>query len=405
VEQLTANVDSVIVSDGSVIGEGAAMNVGVSLFFQNYADFDRHLDRGFDRAPLVQDAELYDEDLRLGDLVEPLGFDSLWTVEHHFTPYAMTAAPLHVLSYFAGRTSAVALGTMVAVLPWHEPLRLAEEISLLDHFTGDRRLLLGFGRGSSQREFGPFRIDREESRERFAESLEIIRRALTQDSFSYDGDFYQIPDVSIRPRPRSADLTESMFCAWSSPETMALAADAGLGQLFISLSSWDDAAEQAAAFNRRRGEHGWEPSAPINVVFVHCTPSAVDAQDAAEKYLPNMMDASIRHYDLLANPAIARLVADGADVTALSQGLMRQFVELNVVGTPEQCLDRLLAIQRLVGNGEFILVFKYGAMPASQAEQSMRLFAGTVLPELHALETAPSFSTPYRPDVAQHLTS
>ncbi len=377
------------------------MNIGVSLFFQNYADFDRHLDRGFDRAPLVRDADLYDEDLRLGDLVEPLGFDSLWTVEHHFTPYAMTASPLHILAYFAGRTSAIALGTMVAVLPWHEPLRLAEEISLLDHFTGDRQLLLGFGRGSSQREFGPFRIDREESRGRFAESLDIIRRALTLDTFSYDGEFYQIPEVSIRPRPRSADLTERMFCAWSSPETMTLAADAGLGQLFISLSSWDDAAEQAAAFNRRRGEHGWEPTAPIVVVFVHCTQSTVTAQDAAETYLPNMMDASIRHYDLLSSPAIARLLDDGADRAALSTGLMGQFVELNVVGTPDRCLDRLLAIQRLVGNGQFILVFKYGAMPSTQAEQSMRLFAETVLPELHGLETAPSVSTPFVPGVSQ----
>jgi alkanesulfonate monooxygenase SsuD/methylene tetrahydromethanopterin reductase-like flavin-dependent oxidoreductase (luciferase family) len=181
---------------------------------------------------------------------------------------------------------------------------------------------------------------------------------------------------------------------------MALAADAGLGQLFISLSSWDDAAQQAAAFNRRRVEHGWEPTAPIVVVFVHCVQSPADARDAAETYLPNMMDASIRHYDLLSSPPIARLLSDGADRAALSQGLMGQFVELNVVGTPDQCLDRLRAIQRLVGNGQFILVFKYGAMPSTQAEQSMRLFATTVLPDLHALEAAPSFSTPFQAGVA-----
>jgi alkanesulfonate monooxygenase SsuD/methylene tetrahydromethanopterin reductase-like flavin-dependent oxidoreductase (luciferase family) len=365
------------------------MQVGVSLFFQNYADFDRHMTRDFGRPPPVADRDLYAEDLRLGDLVEPLGFDSLWTVEHHFTPYAMTASPLHVLAYFAGRTRRIDLGTMVVVLPWHEPLRVAEEISLLDHFTGDRRLMLGFGRGASQLEFGPFRVEREESRGRFAESLDIIRLALTRERFAYEGRFYRIPETSIRPRPRTADLTERMFCAWNSPETMALAADAGLGQLFISLSSWDAAAEQAQAFNLRRHEHGWPATSPISVVFVYCAPSDADAQEAADEYLPNMMDASIRHYEMLAG------AEQGLDVSEVVQGLNQRFTELNVFGTPETCLDRLLEIQKLVGNGQFIVVFKYGAMPAERAERSMRLFAGTVLPGLHAVRAPSSFSTSF----------
>jgi alkanesulfonate monooxygenase SsuD/methylene tetrahydromethanopterin reductase-like flavin-dependent oxidoreductase (luciferase family) len=377
------------------------VRVGVSLFFQNYADFDRHMNRDFRKPTALPDRDVYAEDLHLGDLVEPLGFDSLWTVEHHFSPYAMTASPLQLLSYFAGRTRRIELGTMVVVLPWHEPLRVAEEIALLDHFAGDRRLLLGFGRGASQLEFGPFRVDREESRQRFAESLDILRLALTQEGFDYKGQFYQIPTTTVRPRPRSSDLTRHMFCAWNSAETMALAVDAGLGQMFISLTSWESAAEQAAAFNQRRREHGWPPTAPICVVFVHCSEAEAEASDARSLYLPNMMDASIRHYEMLA--AAAPLGEPG--VSQLADDLTTRFTELNVVGTPRQCLDRLLAIQRLVGAGHFILVFKYGAMPVERAERSMRLFAERVLPELQAVDGPDAFSTPFGEAVASPISA
>jgi alkanesulfonate monooxygenase SsuD/methylene tetrahydromethanopterin reductase-like flavin-dependent oxidoreductase (luciferase family) len=182
-----------------------------------------------------------------------------------------------------------------------------------------------------------------------------------------------------------------MFCAWNSAETMALAADAGLGQMFISLTSWESAAEQAAAFNHRRQEHGWPPTAPICVVFVHCTESDAEADDARNRYLPNMMDASIRHYEMLA--AAAPLGEE--DTAKLAEDLTARFTELNVIGTPQQCLERLLGIQGLVGAGHFILVFKYGAMPGASAERSMRLFAERVLPDLQAVDGPEAFSTPF----------
>ncbi len=78
------------------------------------------------------DAEVFAEHLALGDLVEPLGFDSLFALEHHFTGYAMSPSPTQLLSYYAGRTKRIALGTAVIVLPWHDPVRVAEQIALLD---------------------------------------------------------------------------------------------------------------------------------------------------------------------------------------------------------------------------------------------------------------------------------
>src|SRR5262245_16025885 len=99
------------------------MHVGFAPVFQNP-----------DNA--LPDAEVYRQELRLAEMAEPLGFDSIWSVEHHFTDYTMVPDVLQFLSYMAGKTQHVQLGTMVVVLPWHDPMRVAEQISLLDHLSG-----------------------------------------------------------------------------------------------------------------------------------------------------------------------------------------------------------------------------------------------------------------------------
>ncbi len=82
------------------------------------------------------DVAVVSDHLAMGDLAEPLGFNSLFALEHHFTGYAMSPAPLQLLAYFAGRTKRITFGTSVIVLPWHDPIRVAEEIALLDILCG-----------------------------------------------------------------------------------------------------------------------------------------------------------------------------------------------------------------------------------------------------------------------------
>ncbi|MGH2632774.1 MAG: LLM class flavin-dependent oxidoreductase, partial [Tepidiformaceae bacterium] len=105
------------------------MKVGVTLFAQNYVDWERfeavEADPAKEGLPqLVPDAQIYKEQFYLGGLVEPLGFDSLWTVEHHFTPYTMITSPTQFLAYFAGQTKRIGMGTMIVVLPWHDPVQV-----------------------------------------------------------------------------------------------------------------------------------------------------------------------------------------------------------------------------------------------------------------------------------------
>src|ERR1041385_8265580 len=141
-------------------GKNGRMHVGMAAIFQN-----PHRARS--------DRDVYREELRLADLAEPLGLDSVWAVEHNFTDYTMCPDVLQFLTYMAGRTRRVALGSMVVVLPWHDPLRVAEEVSMLDAISGGR-VIRGLGRGAGKVEFEGFRLAMDESRARFVESAELL---------------------------------------------------------------------------------------------------------------------------------------------------------------------------------------------------------------------------------------
>ena len=147
------------------------MHIGMAAICQN--PFDER-----------SDGDVYRNELRLAALAEPLGFDSLWSVEHHFTDYTMVPDVLQFLSYFAGRTERIQLGSMVVVLPWHDPLRVAEQISMLDHVSNGR-FILGMGRGAGRVEFEGFRLDMGESRERFVEAAQMVLGALETGSCEY----------------------------------------------------------------------------------------------------------------------------------------------------------------------------------------------------------------------------
>ena len=148
----------------------------------------------------VTDAEVYCRELALGGRAEEAGFDSVFVSEHHFSDYQLTSDQMMVLSWIAAQTTRVKLGTFVTVLPWHDPVRVTESFSVLDHLS-DGRAILGLGRGLGRVEFEGFRLEMGESRRRFAEYSEAILDALETGYIEYDGELYQQPRVPIRPRP------------------------------------------------------------------------------------------------------------------------------------------------------------------------------------------------------------
>src|SRR2546430_2997094 len=241
----------------------------------------------------LSDAAVSAEHLAFGDLAEPLGFDSLFALEHHFTGYAMSPSPTQLLSYFAGRTKRITLGTAVIVLPWHDPVRVAEEIALLDVLSGGR-CLFGFGRGAASAEYAGFRIPMEEARPRFVEAARVVVKALTDEVFEWDGEFFKIPRMSIRPRPISHP--ERRFYASSvSPESAEIMAKLGFGVLVVVLNEWPKAAEDIQRYREITAGVGHTPRPPIILTNISVAERREEAQERAATYLSRKWDSIDGH--------------------------------------------------------------------------------------------------------------
>lgn len=353
------------------------MQVGAAVIFQN---------------PLNQraDFEVYRHELALGDLAEPLGFESLWSVEHHFDDYTMCPDVLQFLSYYAGRTKHLKLGSMVVVLPWHDPIRVAEQVSVLDHYSNGR-VILGLGRGLARLEFEGFRIPLEESRERFVESATMILEGLERGFMEFDGRRIKQPRRDIRPKPLKS-FKGRTYAAAVSPESSRIMAQLGIGILIIPQKPWEAVAKELADYRAIYQQvNGGEPLPTITSGWVFCDRNADRAHEMAVRYIGGYWHTALRHYEMTADhfgqakgyefyrEISKHLAKSGAD------GAADYFLNLQVWGTPEQCLEKIDAIRRRVNSDHFTGVFSYAGMPYDEAERNMRLFAAEVMPELKKL--------------------
>lgn len=144
--------------------------------------------------------ELYGQVLAQADLAETLGYDTFFVAEHHFHEYGAVPNPAVMLASMAQRTTTLRLGTAISVLTFHNPLTVAETYAMLDVLSNGR-LVLGVGSGYLKHEFEGFRIDPAEKRDRFDESLEVLKRALSGERVTYKGRYVQVDDVAINVLP------------------------------------------------------------------------------------------------------------------------------------------------------------------------------------------------------------
>ncbi len=356
------------------------MHVGLATVFQNPQQC-RH------------DHEVYAGELRLADLAEPLGFESIWGVEHHFTDYTMCPDVLQFLTYMAGRTRRAQLGSMVVVLPWHDPMRAAEEISMLDNISGGR-LILGLGRGAAKVEFDGFRMPMEESRPRFIESAEMVLTGLERGYCEYDGAYIKQPRAAIRPAPLKS-FRGRTYAAAVSPESLEIMARLGVGILIIPQKPWHEVAKELETYRLvYRQINGVDAPPPISAGWTFCDRDADRAREMARRYIGGYYRTVLDHYQF-AGDHLARTKGYeyygkmGEKIAEYgTETVVDYFVKLQVSGTPEQCYERILDIHHRTGNTHYVGVFSYAGMPYEEAERNMRLFASDVMPELQKLAVA-----------------
>src|SRR5438309_8659842 len=149
----------------------------------------------FPSLPGRSESEAFDEAMEQVDAAEGLGLDVMWLAELHFEPRrSVLSAPLSIASAIAARTSRIKIGIAVQVLPLCHPLRLAEEAATVDQLS-QGRLIFGVGRSGFAQTYAAYGVPYTESRERFAETLEIVKRAWTEERFSYSGKYFRYDDV------------------------------------------------------------------------------------------------------------------------------------------------------------------------------------------------------------------
>jgi alkanesulfonate monooxygenase SsuD/methylene tetrahydromethanopterin reductase-like flavin-dependent oxidoreductase (luciferase family) len=288
---------------------------------------------------------------------------------------------------------------MVVVLPWHDPMRAAEEISMLDAIS-DGRLILGLGRGAGKVEFDGFRLSMDESRPRFVECAEMILQGLETGVCEYDGTYVKQPRAPIRPAPFKS-FRGRTYAAAVSPESLPIMARLGVGILIIPQKPWKEVARELETYRSiYRDVNGVDAPPPISAGWTFCDTNAERAREQARRWIGGYYQSVLDHYQFQGDhlgktrgyeyygKMTEKIEQYGTDT------VIDYFVNLQVWGTPEQCYERILDIRRRTGNSHYIGVFSYAGMPYDEAERNMRLFAAEVMPALKALDDGAPALTP-----------
>ena len=374
------------------------MRVGATIFNQNYHDWDRYeaeeQGRPVPNRAARSDREIFHEELNIARMADDLGFAAVWTIEHHFTPYTMVTNPLQYLTYIAGITKRVDLGTMVVVLPWHNPVRVAEDVNMLDAFLGSgRNVICGVGRGLGRREYAGLSIDQNEARGRFDESLQVLTQLLSTGRCNFDGEFYQVHGLHLRPQPER-DLSSNLWCAGGTEQTVQIIAKHGVRPLTIPTTSLDIALANMRRYSQLSRDAGHGPTHTKLALWTYVAESHSKADAGAHRYMVEYADSALRHYELLGTHLknIKGYEAYGAQQDAMRKDpspFKEGFYRSHPWGTPDETIARATQLANAFGTDEIMFIFKYGSMPMAEAEKSMRLFAKEVMPALKELKPEP----------------
>jgi alkanesulfonate monooxygenase SsuD/methylene tetrahydromethanopterin reductase-like flavin-dependent oxidoreductase (luciferase family) len=361
----------------------------------------------------LPDAQFVQEELQQILLGEELGYDSIWMTEHHFSDYSVSPAPLMTHAWLAANTKHMRLGTAVIVAPWHDPVRLAEQFSWLDHLSGGR-LVVGFGRGLARLEYEGLRIDQSKARELFDEIVALVMNAM-ETGFIEGGEIFKQPRREIRPRPLRS-LKGRAFVAGGTPDSLRSTARLGLPRLFLNqpMTTSTNRPPFGGGKAELAGGHipttadtpddpwlkAWlefypnvPPPGPFvsNLVFID--ESRDRAEQLARTYAANTFRSAIAHYELTSEDLGSRKGYEAYKAMRLRpedvEGAVEGVVQQSFFGTPKDVLARFEQIvEARKPQGLFPHLWT-GGMPHDEVKRNLTYFAKTCLPELKSWTCQP----------------
>jgi len=333
-------------------------------------------------------AQRYRETLEQATRAEALGFESVWPVEHHFNrSLSILPCPTLLLAAIASRTSTLRLGTAIIQLPLAHPMRIAEELAMLDVLS-DGRVEAGVGRGGNPTHFAGYGVSMAESRDRMIEALAYLRRAWTEERFSFEGRFFQADDLSLAPRPIQQPHPPIRVAA-NSAETAAWAGREGYPIFLASnVNPLPRLRELVPQYRRARAEAG------------HASRNG----DDLTLLMPVFVGESRRQVERDVSPSVRQFAESSAAVVQtwlakapeaerpkleafFEQLCGMTFERVNAVtaifDTPSACVERLHRVREELNPGRLICWFNFGGLvPHEKVMRSMELFSSRVLPHV-----------------------
>jgi alkanesulfonate monooxygenase SsuD/methylene tetrahydromethanopterin reductase-like flavin-dependent oxidoreductase (luciferase family) len=311
---------------------------------------------------------------------EALGFRSTFVVEHHFTGFGQVSATLNLLTWLGARTSRLRLGTAVTVLPWHNPVLLAEQAATLDLLSGGR-LDFGIGKGYRYNEFAGFCVPMEEAEARFDESIKVILKAWTaSEPFSHRGTYWSFEKVVVEP-PTAQKPHPPIWMGAGGERSIRQVAEKGYNMLLGQYASPEDVGQSIAIFKAAVEASGrrFDPM-QVGVSRAFFVADNRDEKDAA---LERRLQNRLRQLRLATQPD--GTVHGGPDRATGDPHMVN--TRSAMYGSPEEIAEQLEAL-RAVGAG-YILINGGGSGGGARGRESLRRFAHEVMP-LFAVEAGPA---------------
>ena len=220
------------------------------------------------------------EVLERAELADQAGFDEIWLGEHHFSRHGILSGLFSFTGHVAARTKNARIGLAVVVLPFRNPIQVAEELATIDILSGGR-LDAGVGSGYQRQEFEGLGVDVEESRDRFREAVDVIVRAWTEDKLTYDGRFTSVEDVAVLPKPKQQPHPPLYVAVSTSPATIDYAASLGVPVIVGGpTAALGIAPEVIALWREKMDEYGHAQAhvdPPVNM-NIHVAPTVEEAE-------------------------------------------------------------------------------------------------------------------------------
>ena len=315
----------------------------------------------------------------------PLGYHSVWIAEHHFNDYGLCPAPPVLASYVAARTSALRLGMGVSLLPLHHPVDLAEQLAVLDVVSGGR-LDVGVGRGGTLQDYQTFQSDRDDSRARVEEGIELMRQCWRAEPFDFKGRFHSAERLHVRPRPVQAPHPP-LFVACNSEDSVLSAARLGLPTLTSFFTPMAEVLRRQPLYRETAASAGYTKEEVAGLErrswlmrVVHVAPDRETALRATEAPFMGYQQKMSR----LRSDSTGGTVPNSFDRSLLRLRSFADYMDEGwlVIGSPEEVRDRLQADLAGTGLQRLMLLTALPGLDTEKALRSMRLFVEKVA---HAL--------------------